>query len=101
MNPQTVNAYYDPLMNQITFPAAILQPPFFDPNADPAVNYGAIGAVIGHEIGPRFRRSRPGIRRGRKDSQLVDARYEQEVSRTDRDDSRRNTTRSVRSRAFA
>jgi putative endopeptidase len=54
MNPQTVNAYYNPLMNQITFPAAILQPPFFDPNADPAVNYGAIGAVIGHEIGHGF-----------------------------------------------
>ncbi len=54
MNPQTVNAYYNPLMNQITFPAAILQPPFFDPHADPAVNYGAIGAVIGHEIGHGF-----------------------------------------------
>ena len=51
MNPQTVNAYYNPLVNQITFPAAILQPPFFDPYADPAVNYGAIGAVIGHEMG--------------------------------------------------
>ncbi len=54
MTPQTVNAYYDPLMNQITFPAAILQPPFFDPNSDPAVNYGSIGAVIGHEIGHGF-----------------------------------------------
>ncbi len=54
MNPQTVNAYYDPPMNQITFPAAILQPPFFDPAADPAVNYGAIGAVIGHEMGHGF-----------------------------------------------
>ena len=54
MTPQTVNAYYNPLMNQITFPAAILQPPFFDPNADPAVNYGAIGAVIGHEMGHGF-----------------------------------------------
>ena len=54
MNPQTVNADYNPLMNQITFPAAILQPPFFDPKADPAVNYGAIGAVIGHEIGHGF-----------------------------------------------
>ena len=51
MNPQTVNAYYNPLVNQITFPAAILQPPFFDPYADAAVNYGAIGAVIGHEMG--------------------------------------------------
>jgi endothelin-converting enzyme/putative endopeptidase len=54
MTPQTVNAYYNPLMNQITFPAAILQPPFFDPAADPAVNYGSIGAVIGHEIGHGF-----------------------------------------------
>ncbi len=54
MNPQTVNAYYDPSLNEIVFPAAILQPPFFDPNADPAVNYGAIGAVIGHEISHGF-----------------------------------------------
>ena len=50
MNPQTVNAEYSPTRNEIIFPAAILQPPFFDPNADMAVNYGAIGAVIGHEI---------------------------------------------------
>jgi putative endopeptidase len=50
MTPQTVNASYNPLMNQITFPAAILQPPFFDPNADAALNYGGIGAVIGHEM---------------------------------------------------
>lgn len=54
MLPQTVNAYYDPSKNEIVFPAAILQPPFFSPNADPAVNYGAIGAVIGHEIGHGF-----------------------------------------------
>ncbi len=50
MTPQTVNAYYSPAMTEIVFPAAILQPPFFDLSADPAVNYGAIGAVIGHEI---------------------------------------------------
>jgi putative endopeptidase len=50
MTPQTVNAYYNPLANEIVFPAAILQPPFFDPAADEAMNYGAIGAVIGHEM---------------------------------------------------
>ncbi len=50
MPPQKVNAYYNPTMNEIVFPAAILQPPFFDPKADPAINYGGIGAVIGHEI---------------------------------------------------
>ena len=52
--PQTVNAFYHPLLNDITFPAAILRPPFFDPAADPAENFGAIGAVIGHEIGHGF-----------------------------------------------
>ena len=54
MTPQTVNAYYNPTFNEIVFPAAILQPPFFDPNADAAVNYGAIGGVIGHEMGHGF-----------------------------------------------
>ena len=54
MTPQTVNAYYNPVMNEIVFPAAILQPPFFDADADDAANYGAIGAVIGHEIGHGF-----------------------------------------------
>ena len=54
MTPQTVNAYYNPVMNEIVFPAAILQPPFFDAEADDAANYGAIGAVIGHEIGHGF-----------------------------------------------
>ena len=54
MTPQTVNAYYSPVFNEIVFPAAILQPPFFDPAADPAVNYGAIGGVIGHEMGHGF-----------------------------------------------
>jgi len=54
ITPQTVNAYYNPTFNEIVFPAAILQPPFFDLNADPAVNYGAIGGVIGHEMGHGF-----------------------------------------------
>lgn len=54
MNPQTVNAYYNPVANEIVFPAAILQPPFFDAEADPAYNYGGIGAVIGHEVGHAF-----------------------------------------------
>ncbi|MHC6592663.1 M13 family metallopeptidase [Arthrobacter sp. C152] len=54
MTPQTVNAYYHPMMNEIVFPAAILQPPFFTAEADDAVNYGGIGAVIGHEIGHGF-----------------------------------------------
>jgi putative endopeptidase len=50
MTPQTINAYYHPSLNEIVFPAAILQPPFFNPDADDAVNYGAIGAVVGHEM---------------------------------------------------
>lgn len=54
MTPQTVNAYYNPTMNEVVFPAAILQPPFFDADADDAANYGGIGAVIGHEIGHGF-----------------------------------------------
>jgi putative endopeptidase len=54
MTPMEINAYYDPTMNEIVFPAAVLQPPFFDPQADLAVNYGAIGAIIGHEISHGF-----------------------------------------------
>ncbi len=54
MSPQTVNAYYNPSYNEIVFPAAILQPPFYDYKADEAVNYGGIGAVIGHEISHGF-----------------------------------------------
>jgi putative endopeptidase len=54
MTPQTINAYYNPTFNEVVFPAAILQAPFFDPNADPAVNYGGIGGVIGHEMGHGF-----------------------------------------------
>ncbi|WP_420139520.1 M13 family metallopeptidase [Sphingomonas sp.] len=54
MTPMTINAYANPVWNEIVFPAAILQPPFFDPHADPAVNYGGIGAVIGHELSHHF-----------------------------------------------
>ena len=54
MTPPTVNAYYNPTMNEIVFPAGILQPPFYDPNADDAINYGGIGAVIGHEMSHGF-----------------------------------------------
>ncbi|HEY1129812.1 MAG TPA: M13 family metallopeptidase, partial [Roseateles sp.] len=54
MTPQTVNAYYNPMMNEVVFPAAILQPPFYNSQADDAVNYGAIGAIIGHEISHGF-----------------------------------------------
>jgi predicted metalloendopeptidase len=54
MTPQTINAYYDATFNEVVFPAAILQPPFFDPHADAAVNYGAVGGVIGHEMGHGF-----------------------------------------------
>ncbi len=54
MNPQTINAYYNPTMNEIVFPAAILQPPFFNPEADDAINYGGIGGVIGHEFSHGF-----------------------------------------------
>jgi putative endopeptidase len=54
MTPQTINAYYNPTTNEICFPAAILQPPFFDPKADAAANYGAIGGVIGHEMSHGF-----------------------------------------------
>jgi predicted metalloendopeptidase len=54
MTPQTINAYYNPIFNEVVFPAAILQPPFFDPNAAAAVNYGSIGGIIGHEMGHGF-----------------------------------------------
>ena len=54
LTPQTVNAYYNPLLNEVVFPASVLQPPFFDPTADDAINYGAIGAIIGHEISHGF-----------------------------------------------
>ena len=74
MTPPTVNAYYDPQMNNINFPAGILQPPFFDKQADDAVNYGAIGAVIGHELTHGFDDRGPAVRRERQSAGLVDGR---------------------------
>ena len=61
MSPPTVNAYYNPNMNEIVFPAGILQPPFFNPNADDAINYGGIGAVIGHEMTHGFDDQGPAV----------------------------------------
>ncbi len=84
MTPQTVNAYYNPGMNEIVFPAAILQPPFFDLEADDAVNYGAIGAVIGHEIGHGFDDQGVALRRRRATSRLVDRRGPRSLRRTAR-----------------
>ena len=74
MTPQTVNAYYHPRMNEIVFPAAILQPPFFDADADDAANYGGIGAVIGHEIGHGFDDQGSTLRRRRQPHRLVGGR---------------------------
>ncbi len=73
MTPQTVNAYYNPLQNEIVFPAAILQPPFFDPKADDALNYGGIGAVIGHEMTHGYD-DQGALRADRQHGRLVDRR---------------------------
>ena len=81
MSPATVDAYNGGLENKIVFPAGILQPPFFDPSADAAVNYGAVGAVIGHEIMPRVRRPGPQDRRDWRGSRLVDRRTTRAGSR--------------------
>ena len=83
MTPQTINAYYSPLTNQITFPAAILQPPFFNPTADAAVNYGAIGAVIGHEIGHGFDDQGRRFDARRAAARLVDAAIGRALHRAD------------------
>ena len=73
MTPPTVNAYYDPQMNNINFPAGILQPPFFDKKANDAINYGAIGAVIGHELTHGFDDQGAPVRSERQPERLVDA----------------------------
>ncbi len=91
MYPQTVNAYYNPGTNEICFPAAILQPPFFDPDADAALNYGGIGAVIGHEIGHGFDDQGVAVRRRRQPARLVDRRGQGRLPRT-----RRQADRPVR-----
>ncbi len=100
MTPQTVNAYYDPTMNQITVPAAILQPPFFDANADPAVNYAETGATtIGHEMGHGFDDQGRQYRRQGPAARLVDARKPRPSTRPRPTGSRPSSTNMSRSRA--
>ena len=79
MTPPTVNAYYNPSNNEIVFPAGILQPPFFNPNADDAVNYGAIGAVIGHEMTHGFDDQGKQFDAAGQPARLVDARRLEEL----------------------
>ena len=83
MTPQTINAYYNPELNEIVFPAAILQPPFFDPKADDAANYGAIGAVIGHEISHGFDDQGSQYDGARQPARLVDGRGPSPLRRED------------------
>ena len=73
MTPPTINAYYDPQLNTINFPAGILQPPYFDNKMDDPVNYGAIGMVIGHEITHGFDDRGPQVRCAGEPARLVDA----------------------------
>ncbi len=79
MTPPTVNAYYDPLMNDINFPAGILQPPFFDNDMDDAVNYGGIGMVIGHELTHGFDDQGSQFDAAGQPERLVDAGRQQSV----------------------
>ena len=99
MTPQTVNAYYNPVRNEIVFPAAILQPPFFDPDADDAVNYGGIGARHRPRDGPRLRRPGPPLRREGRSCATGGPRRTPRSSRSGRRTSSRSTPRWNRSRA--
>ena len=82
MTPPTVNAYYNPQMNNINFPAGILQPPFYDNRMDDAVNFGAIGAVIGHELTHGFDDQGRKFDAARQPARLVDARGRQGIRKT-------------------
>ena len=84
MTPMTINAYANPVLNEIVFPAAILQAPFFDAKADPAINYGGIGVVIGHELSHHFRRSGPQVRQDRQADRVVDQGRREALHRADR-----------------
>ena len=97
MTPQTVNAVNMPAMNALNFPAAILQPPFFDAARADAMNYGGIGAVIGHEISHSFDNLGRRVRLAWADAELVDARRTSRTSRRRRTRSRCSTTRIIRS----
>ena len=99
MTPQTVNAYYSPLTNEIVFPAAILQPPFFDARADDAVNYGGIGAVIGHEVSHGFDDQGRKFDGDGNAARLVDGRRRREVPAAGPAGSSTSTPRSARSPA--
>ena len=81
MTPQTINAYYNPVRNEIVFPAAILQPPFFNLEADDAANYGGIGARDRPRDGSRLRRPGPPLRRQRRAARLVDAKDAEEYEK--------------------
>ena len=96
MTPQTINAYYNPVRNEIVFPAAILQPPFFNLEADDAVNYGGIGAVIGHEMGHGFDDQGRRFDAHRRAARLVDARPTKRNTRSARRCSSSSSTSSSR-----